>query len=66
MLIFVIWMSYVPCVVGTEFLHIMYGNFSLQCCAMVQAVSCQPLTMAAWVSAWPMHKAIVLYTVALG
>lgn len=52
MLIFVIWMPCVPCVVGTEFLHIMYENFSLQCCAKVQAASCQPLTMAAWVSAW--------------
>jgi hypothetical protein len=52
MLIFVIWMSCVPCVVGTEFLHIMYGNFSFQCCAKVQAAGRQPLTMAAWVSAW--------------
>jgi len=38
MLIFVIRMPCVPCVVGTEFLHIMYGNLSLQCCAKVQAV----------------------------
>ena len=52
MLIFVIWMSCVPCVVGNEFSHIIYGNFSLQCCAKVHALSHLPLTMAAWVSAW--------------
>jgi hypothetical protein len=47
MLIFVIRMPCVPCVVGTEFLHTMYENFSLQCCAKVRAVSRQPLTKAA-------------------